>query len=135
MIRKVCYGSIFEGEDFSREVPLDDSRRNVLALGGFVGVGNALRCPAGSGTSSWVDLSRHNKTRVSPMRAAGSQCSSDMAFSSFPFFRPRGSMEESHELSQPAVALSSVARSPVCRPPASASGRLYGVVIPERSSP
>ena len=53
----------------------------------------------------------------------------------FLFSRLRASTEESQQLSQRTVALSSVARSPVGRPPASASGKLYGAAIPERSSP
>src|ERR1700674_3967933 len=85
-IRKVCSASIFGGGDFSCEPALDDSRRNVLPLGDCLGVGDALSCPAGSGTSPWAHWNRHNKTRVSPMRTAGLGRSSVFAFSSFPFF-------------------------------------------------
>jgi hypothetical protein len=50
---------------------LDDSRYNVLPLGECLGVGDALSCLAGSGTSPWALRKRHNQTRVSPMRTAG----------------------------------------------------------------
>ena len=133
--RKVCSASIFEGGHFSCAAPLDDLRRNASPLGDCLGVGHALCCPAGSGTSPWDHLGRHNQTWVSPTRTAGSKRSSVLAFSSFPLFRPCASTELHQELSPPTAALSSVARFPIGRRSVSASGRSCGAVIPERSSP
>jgi hypothetical protein len=134
-LRKISSASIFEGGDISRGVVLDDLRCHVLILGDLPVAGHAPTCPAASGTSSWACNRRHNRTRVSPTRTAGWTRATVLAFSSFSLFRACASAQESWQFSQPTAALSSVARSPVDRPPASASGRLYGGAIPERSSP